>query len=121
MRYYVLTIFCLLFLFSGCKDAEVEKKIEPKLKAHLMQMKESNRLDERVTILFKINEELTDLHKEVMQDKGVEISANIGDIYTATIPAKSMYSFAKFRFVDYIEGQTLHKAHPADSTINKIR
>ena len=102
--------------FSGCRDKNAERKIDANLKTRLLQLKETNDLDKRVTILFRINEDLTELHHEVMENKGVEISTNIGSIYTATIPAKSIYGFAKMRFIDYIQGQTTLKTHPADST-----
>ena len=111
-----ILIVVILILLIGCKDPEVEKKIDANLKAELIKLKKTAQLDKQITILFKVNEELSDLHQIMLKKNGVKITANIGDIYTGKIPAKSVYSFAKMRFIDYIQGQKKLKSHPADST-----
>lgn len=111
-----LMLFVLIFCIVRCKDPETEKKIDANLKAELIRLKNTSQLEQRITILFKVNEELTELHHAVLKKNGVEIGANIGHIYTGTIPAKSVYKFAKMRFVDYVQGKKILKAHPADST-----
>ncbi len=109
-------LLLLLSLFIGCRDSEAERKIDGNLKSELLRLKDKGQPDQRIAILFMINEELTDLHHEVLRQKGIEIKTNIGKIYTATIPAKSVYSFAKLRFIDSIQGQSMLKAFPADSS-----
>lgn len=101
----------VIFFLNGCKEPKVEQKIDPNLKAELIRLKKTSQLTRQITILFKVNEELTDLHYLILKKKGVKISANIGNIYTATIPAKSIYDLAKMRFIDYVQGQKRLKAH----------
>ena len=100
-----LLILAPLILITSCKDPEVEKKIDPNLKSELMKLKEAKQLDNNITILFKVNEKLTEVHHIMLEKNNVVINANIGNIYTAVMPARSVYDFAKMRFVEYIQGQ----------------
>ncbi|MBN2089464.1 hypothetical protein JW964_07615, partial [candidate division KSB1 bacterium] len=54
-------------------------------------------------IIFKINDELSDAHKKVLEKKGISLQANLGNICTATATMKSVYELAQLRFVTYIE------------------
>ncbi len=109
-------LFILLFsnLLCYCKDPMVEKKIDLNLKTELIRLKKSSKLNEQITILFKVNEELTDIHHDVLNNNGVKIKTNIGNIYTATIPAKSVYNLAKIRFIDYVQGQKKYRIHTSE-------
>jgi len=109
-------IILIFFVFVGCKDPEAERKIDATLKAELVQLKQTSEMKQPITVLFRVNEDLTELHHVVLKKNDVKIKANIGSIYTATLPAKSVYNLAKMRFVDYIQGQKKLKAMPADSS-----
>ena len=117
-KYLIFIIVTTLVFIADCKDPRVEQKLDSKLKTNLIRLKETSQLNKRITILFRVNEELTDLHHVVLKKRGVKIRANIGDVYTATIPAKSIYGLAKMRFIDYIQGQMTLKTLQADSTSN---
>ena len=104
-KYAFLLILLSIIVATTCKDPEVEKKIDPNLKSELIKLQKTGQLDQNITILFKVNEQLTDVHYIMLEKNNVEISAHIGNIYTAVIPARSVYDFAKMRFVDYIQGQ----------------
>jgi len=112
----------LICNFIACKDPEVERKIDANLQFKMKSLKESARLDENVSVVFKTNEPLTDQHKAVLQKKGIRVMANIGNIYTATLPVRKVYDLAKMRFVESIQGSKEFKAHPIDSsrTIQKL-
>lgn len=111
----ILLLSALILLFGMCKHPEAEKKIDAHLKAEILLLKKNSRLDDEITILFKTNESLTALHYVALEKMGVKISANIGDTYTANIAAKSLYDFAKLKFIDYIQGQKNFRMGPVDS------
>lgn len=103
-----------IFLIS-CKDPEVERKIDPLLRLQLKNLKTSAQLENSISVVFKTNETLTDEHKTVLEKKGISITGNIGNIYTAKLPAKAVYELAKMRFTDSIQGSREMKAHPKDT------
>jgi len=111
----LLTMFAAS-LISGCRDPEAEKKIDGNLRAQLVQYKQRKDLDKNIVILFKVNEDLSELHHEMLQKNSVNINANIGPIYTATVPAKNVYNLAKMRFITYIQSKSKLNAHQPDST-----
>lgn len=119
-----ILISCLFIAFliatvyiAGCRDSEAEQKIDGNLKSQLLHYKQKKELDKRIAILFKINEDLTKSHYEMLEDRGVEIDAKIGSIYTATVPAKQVYDLAKMRFITYIQGQSKSSIQRPDSTV----
>ena len=115
--HFLFTIFFVLaFTVLTCKDPEAERKIDANLRMKIKTLDEGSQLDQTISIVFKSNEALTDLHREVLQKKGVQIVANIGQIYTAKLPACSLYDLAKMRFVESIQGSQELKIHPPDST-----
>ncbi|MBN2008507.1 hypothetical protein JW960_04080 [candidate division KSB1 bacterium] len=116
MQHVTYYMIILMVILAGCRDPKVVQKMDGNLKAELKQLHETGHLDERIPILFRINEKFTDMHREVLEQKGVKISAHIGDLYTATVPANKVYDIAKFRFVDYVQGQKNFKTQRADST-----
>jgi len=120
INYCLLLFFTLFLVVAACKDPEVERKIDAHLRLHIKTLQENSQLDKIISIVFKSNETLTDLHKKVLEKKGIKISANIGYIYSATLPAKSLYDLAKMRFVESIQGSREFKIHPSDS-LNKIQ
>ena len=109
---FICFILCIIFL--TCKDAE--KKIDANLKLNIKNLKETSRLDQNLYIVFKVNEDITDLHLQVLRKNKVKIIANIGNIYTASLPAKKVYNLAKLKFVEYIQGSKEKSATPIDST-----
>jgi hypothetical protein len=111
---FFFIIFCL-FLIT-CRDPEIEKKIDPGLKRQLLQLKQNSQLDKPVSIVFRVNEEFTPLHSETLTNRGLRIVGHIGNIYTGTIQAKSVYEIARFRFVDYVQGSQKIQTHSADTT-----
>lgn len=116
INYYLFTmLFVFLLMTLFCKDPEVERKIDAHLKLQLQNLKDTAQLDKTIAIVFKSNEQLTDLHREVLQKQGIAIVANIGSIYTARLPARSLYDLAKMRFVESIQGAREYKAQPVDS------
>ncbi|MBN1155687.1 hypothetical protein JXB12_12285 [candidate division KSB1 bacterium] len=112
----LISLLMTVLYTAGCRDPEAERKIDGNLKSELLHYKQKKELDKRIVILFKINEDLTELHHEMLADRGVEISANIGPIFTATIPAKQVYNLAKMRFITFIQSQSKLKIHTPDST-----
>jgi len=114
--FYFLIIFLIVIgTFQSCNDPEVERKIDAHLRLQIKNLNEASQLDKTISIVFKSNEQLTDLHREVLKNKGIEIVANIGSIYTAKLPANSLYDLAKMKFVESIQGAREFKAHPVDS------
>ena len=97
----VLLFFCSVLFF--CKDIEIEKKIDANLRLKLKNQKTVSQLNQKLTIVFKVNEDLTDLHTQVLNRIDVKIIANIGHIYTATIPARNIIDLARMKFVTYIQ------------------
>jgi len=108
-------LFLFVLMISSCKDPEVERKIDAHLKMQIQNLKDTSQLDKTIAIVFKSNEQLTDLHREMLNNKGIAIVANIGSIYTAKLPARSLYDLAKMRFVESIQGSREVKAQPVDS------
>ena len=114
--HFLFTSFCIFILMIlSCKDPEVERKLDASLRLQIKTLHEDSQLDQIISIVFKSNEALTDLHREVLQKKGIQIIANIGQIYTAKLPARSLYDLAKMRFVESIQGSRELRIHPADS------
>ena len=115
-NFFFLMIFLILAgTIQSCKDPEVERKIDAHLRLQIKTLQEASQLDKTISIVFKSNEQLTDLHREVLQNNGIKIVANIGSIYTAKLPASSLYDLAKMKFVESIQGAREFKAHPVDS------
>ncbi len=115
ITHFFMLLSILIFMLSSCKDPDMEKKIDARLRLQIKTLEESSQLDKNILIVFKTNVALTDLHKSVFQKKGIKIIANIGHIYTAKLPAKALYDLAKMKFVESIEGSREFKAHPSDS------
>jgi len=111
----LMLLFTTVFIFFACKDPGVEKKIDANLRLQLTTLKQTSQLDQNISVVFKTNEALTDLHKTVLQKQGINITANIGNIYTAKLPASSLYDLAKMKFVESIQGSRQVKIHPVDS------
>lgn len=110
----LILLFCSTFLF--CKDIETEKKIDPNLKLRIKNLNETSQLDQKLSVVFKVNEDFTDLHRRLLRKNEIKIIANIGHIYTASLPARKIYDLAKMKFVDYIQSSREYKANPEDST-----
>ena len=118
--YYLLIVFIMLvFTTLSCKDPEVERKIDAQLRMQIKTLNETAQLDQTISIVFKSNEPLTDLHRRILKDKGIEINANIGQIYTAKLPARSLYDLAKMKFVESIQGSRELKIQSVDS-LNQV-
>lgn len=103
-------------LLIGCKDPKVERKIDPLLRHQINNLKTTAQLENSISVVFKTNEPLTDEHKTALQVRGISILGNIGNIYTARMPASAVYDLAKMRFTESIQGSREMKAHPKDST-----
>ena len=118
--YYFITLFGVLVIATlSCKDPEVERKIDAQLRMQIKMLIEADQLDRTLSIVFKSNGPLTDLHRQVLKDKGIEINANIGQIYTAKLQAQSLYDLAKMRFVESIQGSREVKIQSVDS-LNQV-
>ena len=115
-RLYAILIIVSMLCLLVCKDPAVEQKIDPQLRLQLKNMKANSQLDNSISIVFKTNEQLTDAHKTVLEKKGILITGNIGNIYTAKLPARSLYDLAKMRFTESIQGSREMRAHPRDSS-----
>ena len=123
MRQGIRLILWILVVcsFLGCKDPKVIKKIDQSLRVELAQLKENSQMEKRIAVVFRVNEELTDLHHLVLERESVKIIAHIGDIFTGTVPAKNVYNVAKFRFVEYVQGQRTFRTAPIDSSDFKLK
>ena len=106
----ILSVFLLM-----CRDPEVERKIDPYLRLQIKNLKATAQLENSISVVFKTNEQLTDEHKSVLEKKRILITGNIGNIYTAKLPASAVYDLAKMRFTGSIQGSREMKAHPKDS------
>jgi len=111
-----LILFLTCLIFFSCKDIETEKKIDPDLKLRIKNLAKTSQLDQKLSIVFKVNEDITDLHRQVLQNNKVKIIANIGHIYTASVPANKIYNLAKMKFIDYVQSSKVKKNYPMDST-----
>ncbi len=113
-----ILLWCLISLsvFNFCKDEEIEKKIDPNLRLALKNLKATSQLDQRLSIVFKVNETLTEVNHDVLKNNSVKIIANIGKIYTASAFAHKIVDLAKMEFVEYIQASREFQAHPHDST-----
>lgn len=120
ITHFFMLLSIPIFMLSSCKDPEMEKKIDARLRLQIKTLKESSQLDKNISIVFKTNMPLTDLHKSVLQKKCIKIIANIGHIYTAKLPARFLYDLAKMKFVESIQGSREFNAHPVDS-LKQIR
>ncbi len=109
-------LLCLLFAFGfACKDPDVLKKMDENLKAELKRLSDAKQLDRQISIVIRTNEALTDTHLEVLKREGVEVSANIGNIYTITLPAKNLRGVARLKFIDFLQGQKTFRTSPPQS------
>ena len=117
----LIILFFAMFVLIGCKEVKWAKKVDPDLRLKLKNLEKTSELDKNLTILFRVNEPLSELHHSVLQRKKIKIIANIGPIYTATLPAKNVIDLAKMKFVDYIQGSKKLKAHPNDSTKTQLQ
>jgi hypothetical protein len=104
---------CLVFLF--CKEAGIEKKFDPNLRLKLRNMSQVAPSDQSILIVFKMNEKITDKHKEIFEQNGVHLIANIGQICTANVPAQKIIDLAKMKFVDYIQSSRNFETASSDS------
>lgn len=97
-------IFLLIgLILASCRDPVAERKIDPYLKLKMAEMKKNQELDQKIPILFKVTDELSQTHKVVLEKKGVEIKASIAHLYTASATPVAIYELAKMRFVASIE------------------
>lgn len=112
-KYSILILLTLIYIVN-CKDPKVMKKIDSKLKSEITILSEKNQINQRIVILFKVNENLTDLHYEILKREEVNINANIASIFTATIPANKVYNIAKLRWIEYVQGQKRQSTNPPD-------
>ena len=105
------------FALWGCKeeDQETYQKVSPDLRANLIDIQKSGDPDKLITVVFRVNEDLTSLHYDFLKRKKIKILANIGPIFTASLPAKQVVELAKMKFVDHIQGERTFKATPRDS------
>ncbi len=110
-----IVISILSFFLLMCRDPEAERKIDPYLRLQIKNLKATAQLDNSISVVFKTNEQLTDEHKAVLAKKGISITGNIGNIYTAKLPASAVYDLAKMRFTESIQGSREMKAHPKDT------
>lgn len=97
-----------LFLLVGliplsCNDPNANRKIDPYLKVIFENMIENSQTEKKIQIIFKINDELSEAHKKVLEKKGISLQANLGNICTASATMKSVYELAQLRFVTAIE------------------
>lgn len=114
--WHILALFfILIFIAISCKDPEIERKIDAHLRLQIKTLTASSQLDNNISIVFKTNEELTDEHKNVLQKQNINITANIGYIYTATLPARALYDLAKMRCVESIQGSRELTIQPPDT------
>lgn len=101
----------------NCKEKKLSPKIDPYLYLELKKLSEAKELDKAILVLLKVNEDLTDIHKAILEKHNVSLQANIAHIYTASMPAKSIHKVAKLRFIDYIEAtKDLRTKQLIDST-----
>jgi len=114
----LLVIFFISMI--SCNEPDVEKKVDAPLRLQLKTMQEAAQLDQDLSVVFKTSEPLTDLHKEVLRKKGIVLTANIGQIYTAKLPARAVYDLAKMKFVIFIQGPRQARLHQPDS-LNQIQ
>ena len=119
MNSRLIIIFIAMSILSAvllmCKDPEVERKIDPYLRLQIKNLKATAQLENSISVVFKTNEQLTDEHKAVLEKKRILITSNIGNIYTAKLPASAAYDLAKMRFTESIQGSREMKSHPKDS------
>ncbi len=116
LSYGMALLLVLLIAVQSCRDPEVEQKVDADLRLQVKALHEQRQLDQTISVVFKSFEPLTDLHREVLKKQGIEIMANIGQIYTAKLPARSLYDLAKMRFVESIQGSRQLKIQPPDSS-----
>lgn len=112
---YLMALAAIIIL-AQCKDPAVEKKIDAHLRLKMMTLKQSAQAEAPVVVVFKSSETLTESHKMVLQKKGIRVTAGIGNIYSATLPAKKVYDLAKMKFVESIQGSKEFQIPPTDST-----
>ena len=99
----LLIVLLIGFMLMDCNDPNANRKIDPYLKVILEYMVENSQTEKKIQIIFKINDELSEAHKKVLEKKGVILQANLGNICTASAPMKSVYELAQLRFVTSIE------------------
>ena len=117
LKIFFITLFFALFLLN-CKeeDKKALQKISPELRSALLDLNKTGDKQKRITVVFKVNEDLTDLHYEVLKRKKVKIIANIGPIFTASLPAEKVIDLAKMKFIDHIQGERTFKLTPVDTS-----
>jgi len=111
----VVVLICCLIL-SFCKEVEIEKKIDPNLRLHLNNLKSASQLDQKITIIFKVNENITDSQHQVLRKHEIKVVSNIGHIYTASLPARKIPDLANMKFVEYIQSSKKFKTTTRDTT-----
>ncbi|MCK5738141.1 hypothetical protein KAH55_03125 [bacterium] len=94
---YLIAVIALVF---GCRpDPDAEKKIDPYLKIWIQELTEAERRTEVVSVLFKINDDLTENHYAWFRNNGVEIKAQIDLLCAAQTNVIGIYKLASQRFV----------------------
>lgn len=94
---YLMAVVALLF---GCRpDPEAEKKINPYLKIWMQELTETERQTEVISVLFKINDDLTENHYAWFRNNGIEIKAQIDLLCAAQTNAIGIYKLSSQRFV----------------------
>ncbi len=111
-----------LFLLISCKEEkEISQKLSPDLRSTLIDLEKSGQKEKPIVVVFRVSEDLTQLHYDVLKRKKIKILANIGPIYTASLPAEKVIDLAKMKFVDHIQGERTFKTTPRDTANSNFK
>ncbi|SRR5579884_1176791 len=106
-------LYAVLFLFLGCAtvgggDLDPlsglnKEKIDPALLMKMKQLQRDRQMDQEISILVRTQREIDATQREAIEERGGKIGSVLGDVFTATLPARSLPAISRLEFVLYIE------------------
>lgn len=115
-----LTIFFSALLVLGCVNpkytetatasdlhaflqTEAARKLDPELQSRLLNLEQTNRLDETLAVVLGLRSPLSESEREQLQRAEVTIRSTMGTVVTALVPASRVPQVASLGFVARIE------------------
>lgn len=84
-------------------QTEAARKLDPALQSRLLNLEQTNRLDETLTVVLGLKSPLSESEREQLQRAEVTIRSTMGTVVTALVPAKRVPQVASLGFVARIE------------------
>lgn len=79
------------------------QKLDPSLLIEVERLKSDRQMDQEIKVLIRTKDEIGATKRAALEKKGAKVGSVIGDILTATVPARAISEIAALEFVLFIE------------------